>query len=178
MTTETERRFVVDPDWALVVLADKPYMGVKQVQGYITTDEKRTSRVRVETDVSYSIQKGSFYSENPTRCLFTLKGKKDENGKGMEIEGSIDPQLAANLLAVAVGTVSKTRYTLSKSKELTVTLDVFQGQNRGLVILEVEGDEKSVKDYPVPSWATREVTNAHEYSCSQLALKPFLEWGK
>ena len=110
--------------------------------------------------------------------FLTLKGKKDENGSGLEIEGPIPNHLADQLLTcgLCLGVVTKVRYILLGHAHMKVTLDVFTGENRGLVILEVEGDEKTVKDFTIPSYVTREVTNDHRYSCSQLAQKPYSTW--
>lgn len=174
MTTETERRFILDPTFALALLVEKPMLGVKQVQGYITADEKRTARVRVESPAQY-VGGDIRYAYSSPQSFFTLKGKKDESGKGMEVEGEIPNSLATSLLAAAVGSVSKVRFTFLREKTRTVTVDVFEGANRGLVIMEVEGSDEAVASFLPPSYA-KEITTLHQYSCSQLALKPYSEW--
>jgi len=54
-------------------------------------------------------------------------------------------------------------------------IDVFQGENEGLVIAEVEL-ERADEDVALPSFVKQEVSGDPRYYNSNLALKPFRTW--
>lgn len=158
---EIERRWLCDPAWVWAVILEKGLTPALQRQGYLVADDTRTLRVRTEL------------KSGEGKAYFTLKGKKDEHGSGVELEGEMNYLTALDMLTnggpLLLGTVTKFRYNLG----LGWSVDVFTGPNQGLVIAEYEG--KSVEDVSqvaVPSWCMLDVTNNHAYSCSQLAQKP------
>lgn len=162
MGVEIERRWLCDPAWVwAAICATDPYpTPTLQRQGYLVSDEKRTVRVRTEIKPGYGFS-----------ATLTIKGKKDENGEGVEIESPMNYSAALNILTsnLIIGSVTKFRYDLG----LGWSVDVFTGPNQGLVIAEYEG--KSVEDVrkvAVPSWCIMEITDNHAFSCSQLAQKP------
>lgn len=162
---ECERRFLLTPAQALMYVAERGYYlsQTYQEQGYIVADPTRTVRVRLE---------GS------TLAYLTLKGKKDDQGNGEEIEGEIPLDLARQLLgcSLCLGTVAKWRYSESPHNGLKFSLDVFLGANEGLTICEVEGEPAQVAAYIPPFPVEKEITTDHAYSCSQLAQKPYSQW--
>jgi adenylate cyclase len=58
---------------------------------------------------------------------------------------------------------------------LTWDIDVFQGENQGLVIAEIELPDED-KAFELPDWLGPEVTSDPRYSNTNLAKKPFESW--
>lgn len=56
-------------------------------------------------------------------------------------------------------------------------IDVFAGENEGLILAEVE---LASPDEPLalPPWAGREVTGDHRYTNSSLVANPYSRWGR
>jgi adenylate cyclase len=72
------------------------------------------------------------------------------------------------------GVIEKLRYTLPW-QDLLWEIDVFQGENRGLVIAEIELPHED-KFFEKPDWLGREVTSDPRYSNANLAKVPFRRW--
>jgi adenylate cyclase len=54
-------------------------------------------------------------------------------------------------------------------------VDVFYGENEGLIVAEVElQDEK--ESFEKPDWLGQEVTNDHRYYNAYLSKNPFMGW--
>lgn len=60
---------------------------------------------------------------------------------------------------------------------LTWEVDVFGGQNAGLVMAEVELEDEQ-QDIEIPTWAGKEVSGDPRYLNSNLAQHPYGEWNK
>jgi len=54
-------------------------------------------------------------------------------------------------------------------------VDVFEGENAGLVVAELELDHEA-QVVRLPDWAGEEVTHDLRYYNSQLATTPFSRW--
>jgi adenylate cyclase len=72
------------------------------------------------------------------------------------------------------GIVEKLRYKLPHDS-LVWEIDVFQGENEGLVIAEIELPHEA-EVFENPDWLGREVTSDSRYSNASLASKPFRTW--
>ena len=72
--------------------------------------------------------------------------------------------------------IEKTRYRIAHGG-LTWEVDVFEGENAGLVVAEVE---LPAADTPVdiPAWAGDEVTGDRRYYNANLVARPFTRWGE
>ena len=70
--------------------------------------------------------------------------------------------------------VEKIRYRILFNQK-TWEVDVFAGENAGLVLAEIELGRED-EPFAKPSWAGREVTDDPRYYNSQLALIPFKSW--
>ncbi len=57
----------------------------------------------------------------------------------------------------------------------TWEIDVFEGDNEGLVVAEIELDDP-VEEFSLPSWIGREVTENARYYNNFLAQNPFKSW--
>jgi CYTH domain-containing protein len=155
MGLEIERKFLVRD---LSMLAGHP--GVRLAQGYLSFDPDRTVRVRVSEDGAW----------------LTIKGR----GKGIsraEFEYAIPEEEARQLLEFCTGSVvDKTRHRISHAGHLW-EVDVFHGDNDGLVVAEVELDSED-EAVELPPWIGAEVSEDPRYFNAKLAREPFRDWLK
>lgn len=107
-------------------------------------------------------------------CIFTLKQSTKHASKKHEIEFPIDETLAGRMEALGGGIVEKTRYIVpyAGSKKHQWEIDIFHGENNGLVIAELENPPRHVK---APEWLGQEAKEKR-YSNSRLAFHPYSEW--
>jgi CYTH domain-containing protein len=151
---EIERKFLVRDHSVLAIVS-----GVRISQGYLSFDPDRTVRVRVAEDGAW----------------LTIKGR----GKGIsraEFEYAIPVEEARQLLEFCTGSVvDKTRHKIHHAGHLW-EVDVFHGDNDGLIVAEVELDseEESVE---LPEWIGAEVSDDPRYFNAKLAREPFCQWG-
>ena len=155
MPQEIERKFLVTGDFRNEVAES-----VHIVQGYISAQPDRTVRIRIRGERGY----------------ITIKGRTDSSGLSRyEWEKEIPLSEAEELLLLCgPGVIDKTRHLIKAGKHL-FEVDEFHGDNKGLVIAEIElssADEQFIK----PSWLGREVTSESKYYNSSLSLKPFKNW--
>jgi len=151
---EIERKFLVKNNgW------QKEVKGVKYQQGYLSTDSSRTVRVRLEGKLG----------------KLTIKGKKTGIA-GDEFEYDIPANDAKYLLVhlCKKPTINKTRYRVP-FENLIWEVDVFEGENKGLVIAEVELKSADQKFKP-PSWIGKEVTQDRRFRNANLVANPFSKW--
>jgi adenylate cyclase len=129
------------------------------VQGYLAHSETVTVRVRVAGELA----------------TLTLKGASSGISRS-EFEYSVPVADALQMLdELAVGPViDKVRHLIPVGGH-TWELDVFAGDNTGLVMAEVElaaADEP----FDVPTWAGVEVSNDERFYNVNLAARPFQQW--
>ena len=153
MAAEIERKFLV---------TNEPWRdgshGIRIAQGYLSQDPDRTVRVRIAGENAWITVKGR--TEGITRA---------------EFEYPIPLEDARALLELCLPSViDKTRYEISSGGHLW-EVDVFHGDNHGLVIAEVElGDESDSPE--LPSWVGAEVSADARYFNSCLAVFPYSKW--
>ena len=158
MPVEIERKFL---------LTDKPPVvaGVEMVQGYLCKDADRTIRVRLERDED-GVKEG--------RAVLTVKGKPVGLTRP-EYEYSIPMNEAQELMGLCVGSlVEKTRYRHHVGKYVW-EVDVFHGENEGLVVAEIELSDES-ECFDKPDWVGDEVSANPRYANSKLSTHPFRKW--
>jgi adenylate cyclase len=148
MGLEIERRFLVTDPQIVQGLA-----GEQIRQGYLSTDARRTVRVRVAGE----------------RAWLTVKGITIGAARS-EWEFEIPLPDADAMLEVCEALIEKTRYRRTHAGR-TWEIDVFQGPNEGLIIAEVELDAADAS-VAVPDWAGQEVTGLPRYANSRLAIRP------
>ena len=153
---EIERKFLVNSD-AFKVEAFNSY---KIKQGFLNSHRDRTVRVRLIKDKGY----------------ITIKGKSSEDGlTRFEWEKEISTTEAEALLGLCEsGIIDKIRYEV-KSVNHVFEVDVFLGENEGLVIAEVELNSKD-ESFEKLNWLGKEVTGDVKYYNSQLSQQPFRTW--
>lgn len=154
MGTEIERKFLVrDDTWRAGAT------GTRYRQGFLSTDPDRTVRVRV----------------SKAHGFLTVKGRTRGSARA-EFEYEIPLDDATELLdrLAKRPLIEKTRYRVEVSG-LVWEVDVFEGENAGLVMAEVElasEDQEVVK----PPWCGMEVTGDPRYYNARLVEHPFREW--
>ena len=156
MPIEIERKFLVKNNSFLTNSFQKKYIK----QGFLNTDKHRTVRVRITDDTGY----------------ITIKGITNETGMSrFEWEKQIPIDEANNLMNLCENTpIEKHRYLL-KNDSFVFEVDVFHGENNGLIIAEIE--LTSEKDqFTKPEWLGKEVTGETKYYNSMLSKTPFNKW--
>ena len=106
----------------------------------------------------------------------TVKGKSSENGTTrFEWETEISKEEASELLRLCEkGIIDKIRYEVNY-KNHNFEIDVFSGDNQGLILVEVELDDER-ETFEKPDWLGEEVTGNSKYDNSQLSKNPFKAW--
>jgi adenylate cyclase len=152
MAVEIERKYLVmGQPWLEVP-------GVVYRQGYLNRDKTRTVRVRVAGEAAFLTIKG--VNVGATRA---------------EFEYPIPLADAEALLALCDGPlIEKTRYLLDHAGTRW-ELDVFAGDNAGLVVAEVELASED-QAFAKPDWLGDEVTQDARYFNSNLAVHPYCRW--
>jgi adenylate cyclase len=154
MGREIERKFLVrNEGWR----SDAP--GVRFRQGYLSTDPEREVRVRLAGD----------------RAFLTIKGKAAGAARD-EFEYPLPVAEAGGILESLClrPLIEKTRFRIDHGGR-TWEVDVFDGENRGLVLAEVElGSED--EEVALPEWAGEEVTDVRRYKNASLVARPYRSW--
>ena len=156
MAKEIERKFLVK------TAAWKPQgPGVRFKQGYLNTQKERVVRVRIEGD----------------RAKLTIKGVTTGVTRS-EFEYVIPVEDASILLdnLCEKPLIDKHRHAEMHGGK-TWEIDVFHGDNEGLVVAEIELGSES-EAFTRPDWAGEEVSSDPRYFNSNLLKNPFRNWGK
>ena len=154
--TEIERKFLVTSSAFLQQFKAQNRI----VQGYLNSNPERTVRVRIKGNKGF----------------LTIKGKGNESGTTrFEWEKEIALVEAEALLQLCEsGIIDKIRYEIPLGKH-TFEVDVFSGENQGLIIAEVElSSENEVFEHP--NWLGKEVTGDKKYYNSYLSENPLCSW--
>lgn len=154
MGKEIERKFLID-----ISALGKLDSGADIKQGYISTTDNTVVRVRITGKAAY----------------LTLKGENTGTTR-LEFEYEI-PIKDANEIIEALCTgpiIDKTRYLVAHAGH-TWEIDIFHGDNDGLIVAEVEM-ESETEFVEMPSWVTEEVSGQAKYYNSSLLDNPFKSW--
>ncbi len=156
MGVEIERKFRVRAGWR------PDGAGEEIAQGYLCSVPERTVRVRLRGGRGY----------------LTVKGKNGgaDAARRAEFEYEIPAADARALLALAEpGVIEKERCLVPMADGHTWEVDVFHGENEGLVVAEIE---LGAEDEPFarPDWLADEVTGDARYYNSSLARTPYRFW--
>jgi adenylate cyclase len=150
MPTEIERKYLVTGDaWRQAVTSQTPMR-----QGYFETGPASTVRVRIEG----------------ARAVLTIKGPTVGISR-TEYEYEIPIEDARQMLDIFCEgrQVQKVRFYVSFA-QMTWEVDVFEGENEGLVLAEVEL-ERADQEVEVPEWIGQEVSHDSRYRNACLAVK-------
>ena len=129
-------------------------------QGYISSNLKRSVRIRIREESAY----------------LTIKGETNSSGLSRyEWEKEISVQDARELIKICEpGIIDKIRYEIPCGNHL-FEVDEFLGLNAGLVVAEVELRHEE-ELFERPSWLGKEVTGEVKYYNSMLASNPYQNW--
>jgi adenylate cyclase len=156
MGLEIERKFLIKNDsWKNEI---KKTISIRQ--GYLNSEVERTVRIRIQGELG----------------VLTIKGK-NQNVTRKEFEYQIPLDDALNLLSMCEKPIiEKTRFLIPSNRS-TWEIDVFDGENKGLVIAEIEltSEEES---FDIPNWLGEEVSSESKYYNSSLITNPYGNWKK
>lgn len=106
--------------------------------------------------------------------LMTLKGDTPDPEKRHEVEFGLSAEISPRLKPFCPGGVEKTRHEILHHGH-TWEVDVFTGENTGLIMAELENPPKLITK---PVFVGREVTRDGRYSNQALAHRPFSQWSE
>ena len=154
MPLEIEHKFLIKNDgWK--ALADA---GTLYKQGYLSVAGEATVRVRIAGEKAY----------------LTIKSRRVGISR-KEFEYEIPVNEAIELLEMShLPVIEKTRYIVPFAG-MTWEVDVFYGDNEGLIIAEVELSDAD-QAIELPDWAGEQVSTDNRYANSNLARNPFKNW--
>lgn len=153
---EIERKFLVKNETYKSESIKKQLI----TQGYLSSDPKRSVRIRICEQNAY----------------ITIKGQTSESGTSRyEWEKEINIDDAKQLMLLCrEGVVTKIRH-LIPFKNHKFEVDEFLKDNSGLVIAEVELSNEN-EDFERPRWLGKEVTGIKKYYNSQLSQNAYVNW--
>jgi len=151
MGIEIEKKFLIDREKLIAYNSEIFNNGIKIQQGYIAqTEEKTVVRVRLAD------KKG----------FLTIKGANIGCSRA-EFEYEIPYEDAYKMLnTLCSKRIQKTRYLLPISNH-TWEIDVFDNNNEGLIVAEIELDSEN-EIFDIPNWVTKDITNDKRYYNSNL----------
>ncbi len=155
MTREIERKFLVRGEqWRS--LSDE---GCFVRQGYLATGANSSVRVRVAGRGAWICVKGATVGVSRPEFEYRVPLADAEEMLGRLCEGPL---------------IEKTRYRVSVGDHVW-EIDVFHGDNAGLVVAEVElgGDDEH---FLRPDWIGEEVSHDPRYYNACLSRHPYREW--
>jgi len=156
MAIEIERKFLINNN----DYKAESYTSYPIKQGYISTNKNSAVRIRI-TD-----KKG----------FITIKGKSNTSGTSrFEWEKEIPKSDAESLfLLCEKGVIEKVRYLIKQGNHI-FEVDEFHGENKGLLIAEIELTEEN-ETFEKPIWLGKEVTGKVAYYNAYLSEHPFKNW--
>lgn len=154
MGTEIERKFLLKGDaWRALA------KGVAYRQGYLNSAKERTVRLRTIADKAFLTVKG--ISVGATRAEYEYPIPLADCNAMLDT-------LAEKPL------IEKHRYKIPHGGRVW-EVDEFSGDNRGLVVAEVELDSED-QAFDKPAWVGAEVTGDPRYFNSNLVKHPYTRW--
>lgn len=155
MGFEIERKFLVrDDNWQRLATG---HTSIRQA--YLSSNGKASIRVRIKGDGTATL---------------SIKSRPADLRR-LELEYPVPTLEAEALMQLRQGSViEKVRYTIPHG-DLAWEVDVFEGENLGLVIAEIELRHEH-QHVELPPWIGAEVTGQPEYYNSRLVERPFRSW--
>jgi adenylate cyclase len=155
MAVEIERKFLVRGEaWRSLATSE-----ARIRQAYLASGERSTTRVRIKNDADATV---------------TIKSKRAELRR-LEVEYPISVLDAEALLSLRhSGLIEKTRFIVPWREHMW-EVDVFGGDNAGLVIAEIELHHEDER-FERPPWLGAEITGQSQYYNGSLARHPFRHW--
>lgn len=157
MGKEIERKFLVAGDtWRSGVVRRRRFE-----QGYLAITSDCAVRVRIDGDHA------SLNVKNATLDI-----------ERQEFEYPVPVTDAREMLDSLCGgrSLAKTRHWVEHRGD-TWEVDVFEGANRGLILAEIEMEDRE-QHFAIPDWVGREVSGDERYLNSYLAVTPYTTWDR
>lgn len=162
MGVEIERKFLIQDSQAFRELLPT-WKKLTVTQGYLCHHPSRQVRIRTVVEHCDPIW--------ITQAFITIKGV----ALGLsvpEYEYAIPYTEGADLLLMCDGgRITKDRYKVGRWE-----VDVFKGENAGLLIAEIELTSEDEPIEAPPFWIEKEVTGDNRYSNLNLSIKPYSQW--
>jgi adenylate cyclase len=155
MPQEIERKFLVRDDrWRPAV-----YRSERLRQGYLVSDATRSVRIRITGDAAHLNIKSATLGVSRSEYEYPIP---------LSDAGELLEQLCRQPL------LEKTRHWLRYGEHVW-EVDVFDGDNAGLIVAEVELSAPD-EDFARPPWLGEEVSHDRRYYNSCLAEHPYQDW--
>ncbi|WP_435685969.1 CYTH domain-containing protein [Sedimenticola selenatireducens] len=155
MALEIERKYLVINDkWKENILSESVLK-----QGYIANQPNATVRVRIAGEVAYLNIKSA--TTGITRAEFEYQIPRSDAEQILE-------QVAEHPF------IDKTRYKVQWGSHVW-DLDLFAGENQGLIMAEVELNSED-ESFELPPWAGKEVSGDPRYYNASLVKHPYTQW--
>ncbi len=155
MGIEIERKFLVkNDDWKADVQRSEPFR-----QGYLLNDKDVSVRVRLTDNGAQLTIKGATSGLSRTEYEYPISTEDAEH----LLDELCTPPL-----------IEKTRHWLQHGAH-TWEIDVFEGDNQGLVVAEVELDAAD-ESIDLPDWLGEDVSNDPRYLNASLVKHPYSQW--
>lgn len=160
MAHEIERKFLVRSDAWRAAASRAGATGVRIRQGYLTTSNARSVRVRTAGE----------------RATLNVKGNK-VGPRASEFEYAIPLGDAMQMLGELCRRpfIEKTRYDIPGPDGHIWEVDEFHAENAGLMVAEIELSRED-QTFAHPQWLGDEVTDDPRYLNTNLAERPFSIW--
>ena len=155
MGIEIERKYLVTNDtWQQN--ADE---GIYMIQGYMSSNDKSSVRIRANGDTAN----------------LNIKSKTI-GAQRSEYDYAIPVAEAMEILETLCDKpfIVKTRYHVG-FRDKTWEIDVFAGENQGLIVAEVELNSVN-ENFSLPDWVGKEVTKESRYYNICLISNPYKDW--
>ena len=155
MPLEIERKFLIkNEDWRKQADRGKTY-----IQGYLVGSRQASVRVRIQGEEAFI---------NIKSATLGVRRKEYEYPMPLEDAREILYELCEQPL------IEKTRY-LVHDRDLCWEIDVFAGDNAGLVVAELELASET-QSYQRPAWLGEEVSADPRYYNVNLVKHPYKDW--
>jgi len=155
MAIEIERKFkIINNDWKSSILKKNGFR-----QGYLGTDALSSTRIRITDESAFLNIKSA------TLGIY-------RNEYEYEIPLTDATEILENLAHKPL--IEKTRYYVAHQGH-TWEIDVFEGDNEGLVVAEIELRHEN-ESFAIPRWIGEEVSDDKRYYNVCLVTHPYKDW--
>jgi adenylate cyclase len=155
MALEIKHKFLLKNDhWKTLVSHSHQHK-----QGYLLSDTKRSLRIRITNNKAWLNIKSA-----------TIGAQRQEFE--YEIPFIDGKEILETLSEKPI--LEKTRYFVPISQH-TWEIDVFQGANEGLVVVEIELSALN-EQFNIPEWIGKEVTHELRFYNNSLCKNPYKNW--
>jgi len=155
MGFEIERKFLLRGEGWRNLVSDKIVIR----QAYLASNGKSSIRVRVRNDQDATL---------------TVKSKP-MSLRRLELEYKVPLLEAEAMMQLRQGAVIEKLRHIVPWDDLKWEIDVFFGENAGLVIAEIELRDPAQR-FRMPDWIGEEVTGVPDYYNSSLVTRPYGTW--